>query len=162
MMPAVGNAGRLGKFELRHANHLRIGPAATNADPMIFQQLDGDVGVGQQLHVVVQLAGGDGAGAFFLHFGDARGAQAQIQIGRGEGKLVARRPRTNSWKGSEWWSCVRPLPEWPSVRAASSNLLTVISIVVVPTDAISFYRHNAISRQRASSLNTSLIPKEKP
>ncbi len=56
---------------------------------MIFQQLDGDVGVGQQLYVVVQLARGDGAGAFLFYLGVAGGAQAEVEVGGGERELVA-------------------------------------------------------------------------
>ena len=44
---------------------------------------------GQQLHVVVQLARGDGAGAFLFDLGVAGGAQAEIKIGGGQRQLVA-------------------------------------------------------------------------
>ena len=56
---------------------------------MIFQQLDRDVGVGQQFYVVVKFAGGDGAGAFFFYFGVARSAKAEVEIGGGERQAVA-------------------------------------------------------------------------
>ena len=48
---------------------------------MVLQQLDGDIAIGQQLYVVIQFAGGNGAGAFALDLGRARGPQAQIKIG---------------------------------------------------------------------------------
>jgi hypothetical protein len=79
-----------GEVRLGHADHLGIGTAAANADPVILQQLDGDVGIGQQFYVVVKFAGGDGAGAFFFYFGVARGAQTEIEIGGGECQAVAR------------------------------------------------------------------------
>jgi hypothetical protein len=33
---------------------------------VVFEQLDGDVGVGQQLYIVMQFARWNGAGAFFF------------------------------------------------------------------------------------------------
>ncbi len=65
-----------GEIRLRHSYHFGIGTATANADPVILQQFDGDVRVRQELYVVVQLAGGDGARAFFLHFNAARSSQA--------------------------------------------------------------------------------------
>ena len=85
-----GKCRQAGEIRLGHADHLGVGTAAANADPVIFQQLDGDVGVGQQLHVVVKFARGDRAGAFFFYFGAARGAQAEIEVGRGERQAVPR------------------------------------------------------------------------
>src|SRR5581483_7665847 len=41
-----------------------------------------------QFHVVVQLAGGDGARAFLFDFGRARCTQAEVKIGGGNGKSV--------------------------------------------------------------------------
>ena len=67
-----GKYRQRGKIRPRHSDHLGVGPSAANADPVILQQLDGDIGVRQQLYVVVQLAGGDGAGAFLLDLGVAR------------------------------------------------------------------------------------------
>jgi len=64
----------------RHAHHFCIGTAAADADPVIFQQFDRDIAIGQQLHVVVKLTGWDGTGAFFLDLGRTRGAQAQVKI----------------------------------------------------------------------------------
>jgi len=58
--------------------------AAADADPMIVEQLDGDVGVGQELYVVVEFARGDGAGSFLFYFGVTRSAQTEIEVGGGE------------------------------------------------------------------------------
>ena len=58
-----GKLGNLGIVGARHADHLGVGAAAANLHPVVFKQLDGDVAVGQQLDVVVELARGDGAGA---------------------------------------------------------------------------------------------------
>ena len=55
---------------------------------MVLQQLDGDIAVGQQLHVVIQLARWNGARAFPLHLGRARGPQAEIEISGGNGQPV--------------------------------------------------------------------------
>ena len=55
---------------------------------MVLQQLDGDVAVGQQFDVVVELARRNGARAFALHLGRAGGAQAEIEIGGGDGQPV--------------------------------------------------------------------------
>ena len=56
---------------------------------MIFEQLDRDVGVRQQLHVVMKLARRDGTRTFPFDPGVAGGAQAQIKIGSRKRELVA-------------------------------------------------------------------------
>ena len=38
---------------------------------MVIEQFDGDIGVGQQLHIIMQLARRDRARPFFLHLGIA-------------------------------------------------------------------------------------------
>jgi len=61
-----GEHGQCRKVGAGHSDHFCIGTAAADADPVILQQLDGDIAVGQQPDVVVKLAGRDGAGAFLL------------------------------------------------------------------------------------------------
>ncbi len=86
---AIGRKYRQpGKVRARHADHLGVRAAGANIDPVILEQLDGDIAIGQQLHVVVQLARRNGAGAFLLHLGRARGAQAQVKIGGRDGQPV--------------------------------------------------------------------------
>src|SRR5208282_3377802 len=80
---------------------------------MIFEQLDGDFGVGQEFYVVVKLAGGNGAGAFFFYFGTTRSAQAQVEVGGSDGQAVA---------GGFHRHKVRP-PEKLLLRATSSTKL---------------------------------------
>ena len=77
-----------GKIRPRHSDHLGVRAAGADIDPMVFQQLDRDVAVGQQFHVVVQLAGRNGAGAFALHLRRARRAEAQVEIGGRDGQPV--------------------------------------------------------------------------
>ena len=55
---------------------------------MVLQQLDADVAIAEQLYVVVKLAGGDGAGAIFFDRGGAAGAQAEVEVGGGDGQLA--------------------------------------------------------------------------
>ena len=76
------------EIRLRHPHHLRVGAAAANADPMIVQQPDGDVGVRQQPYVVIKFARRNRARAFFFNFRIARRAQAQIEVGRRQRQLV--------------------------------------------------------------------------
>ena len=89
--PAVGNSGDLGEVGARHADHLGVGAAGADLHPVVVHQLDGDVAIGQQLDVVVELARGDGAGAGLLHLGRAAGADGLVEIGGGDGELVVRR-----------------------------------------------------------------------
>ena len=67
------------------------GVAANNSYVTALQQLDADLAVAQQLHVIVELAGGHRAGTVFLHLRRARGPQAQVKIGGGDGKTVVGR-----------------------------------------------------------------------
>jgi hypothetical protein len=55
---------------------------------VVVHQLDGDVALGEQLDVVVELAGGDGAGAGLFDLGRAAGAQALVEIGGGDGEAA--------------------------------------------------------------------------
>ena len=80
--------GQAGKVGLGHADHLGVGTAAANADPMVIEKFDGDVGVGKKFYVVVKLARGDGAGTILLYFGITGGSQAEIEVGGSEGKLA--------------------------------------------------------------------------
>ena len=89
-LPAAGKVGSPGKLARAMPTILVLERPRANVDPMVLQQLDGDIAVGQQFDVVVQLAGGNGAGAFALHLGGARGAQAEIEIGGGDGQPVVR------------------------------------------------------------------------
>ena len=56
---------------------------------MVLHELDGDVAVGQQLHVVEKLARRNGAGALFLHARRARRTQRKIKIGGRDGQAIA-------------------------------------------------------------------------
>src|SRR5262252_1606984 len=47
---------------------------------MVLQQLDGDVAIGQQLHIVVELSSRNGAGALALYLGGAGSTETQSQI----------------------------------------------------------------------------------
>ncbi len=48
---------------------------------MVFEHLDGDVAVGQELDVVVELARGNGARARLLHLYGCAGADGLVEIG---------------------------------------------------------------------------------
>ncbi len=77
-----------GEIGASHADHLGIRPSTANTDPMIFKKFYGDISIGKQLDVIMQLSGRDGARAFFLHFRATSSAQAEIQIGCSQGELV--------------------------------------------------------------------------
>ena len=57
---------------------------------MVLEQSDGDVGVGQQLYVVIKLARRNCACAFLFHLGVTRCAQAQVEVRRCQRQLVSR------------------------------------------------------------------------
>jgi len=61
-----GELGNLRVVGARHADHLGIRSAAPDLHPVVLEQLDRDVAVGQELDVVVELARGDGAEPGFL------------------------------------------------------------------------------------------------
>ena len=92
-----GNAGRRDGRELRHlrivgarhAHHLGVRAAGANLHPVVLQQLDGDIAIGQQLDVVVKLARGNGACARLLHLHRGAGADRLVEIGRGDVQPVA-------------------------------------------------------------------------
>ena len=56
---------------------------------MVVKQLDGDVAIGQQLDVVVELAGGNGAGAGLLDLDGGAGADGLVEVGGGDVQPVA-------------------------------------------------------------------------
>jgi hypothetical protein len=56
---------------------------------ILVLELDGDVAVGEQLDVVVELAGGDGAGAGLFHLDGGAGADGLIEVGCGDLQPVA-------------------------------------------------------------------------
>ncbi len=57
---------------------------------MVVHQLDGEVAFGQELDVVVELAGRDGASSGLLDLGRATGLEALVEVGRSDGELVVR------------------------------------------------------------------------
>ena len=56
---------------------------------MIFQQLETNFFVGKQAHQFEKFFRRNGAGAFFLHFRFAGGADAQFEIGGRDGEAVS-------------------------------------------------------------------------
>ncbi len=83
-----GKLGHLGEVGAGHADHLGVGAAGADLHPVVVHQLDGDVALGEQLDVVVELARGDGAGAGLFDLGRAAGAQALVEIGGGDGETA--------------------------------------------------------------------------
>jgi hypothetical protein len=81
-----GELGDLREVGAGHADHLGVGAAGADLHPVVVHQLDGDVAIGQQLDVVVELARGDGAGAGLLDLGRATGAQRLVEVGGGDGE----------------------------------------------------------------------------
>ena len=84
-----GEVGNLGIVGAGHADHLGVGAAGANLDPVVLEQLDGDVAVGKELDVVVELARGDGAGAGLFDFDGGAGADGLVEIGGGDVEAVA-------------------------------------------------------------------------
>ncbi len=80
--------GDLGEVGAGHADHLGVGAAGADLDPVVVHQLDGDVALGEELDVVVELAGGDGAGAGLLDLGVAGGLEGLVEVGGGDGELA--------------------------------------------------------------------------
>ena len=89
------DAGYCGQFgDLRvvgaaEADHLGVGAAGADLDPVVVEELEGDFAVGQELDVVVELARGDGAGAGLLDFGFGGGADGLVEVGGGDVDLAA-------------------------------------------------------------------------
>ena len=83
-----GELGNLWIVGARHADHFGVGAAAANLHPVIFKQLDGDVAVGQELDVVVELARGDGAGAGLFDLDGGAGADGLVEIGGGDVEAI--------------------------------------------------------------------------
>jgi hypothetical protein len=61
---------------------------AADLHPVVVKQLDGDVAVGQQLDVVVELARGDGAGAGLFDLDGGAGADGLVEVGGGDVEAV--------------------------------------------------------------------------
>jgi hypothetical protein len=78
----------LGEVGAGHADHAGIGAASTDLDPVVLEELDGHIAVGEEADVVVKLARWDGAGAGLFDFGGAGGADALIEIRSGDDDLV--------------------------------------------------------------------------
>ncbi len=107
-----GELRDLGIIGARHADHLGVGAAAANLHPVVFKQLDGDVAVGQQLDVVVELARGNGAGARLFDLDGGAGADGLVEIGGGDVEPVAFSLEKKIGQNREWWSCVPPRFAW--------------------------------------------------
>jgi len=84
-----GQLGNLRVVGAAEADHLGVGPAGADLDPVVVEELEGDFAVGKELDVVVELARGDGAGPGFLDFGFGRGADGLIEIGGSDVDLPA-------------------------------------------------------------------------
>jgi len=56
---------------------------------VVVEEFDGDVAVLEKFYVVVELAGGDGAGAGFLDFGLCAGTDGLVEVGGGDVNLAA-------------------------------------------------------------------------
>jgi len=77
----VGDLGVVGATE---ADHLGVGASGADLNPMVVEELDGDFAVGEKFDVVVELAGGDGAGAGLFDFGLGGGAEGLVEVGGGD------------------------------------------------------------------------------
>ncbi len=87
-----GDGGKLrdlGIVGAGHADHLGVGAAAADLHPVVFEKLDGDVAVRQELDVVVELARGDGAGAGLFHLDRGAGADGLVEVGGRDVQPVA-------------------------------------------------------------------------
>ncbi len=84
-----GELGDLGEVGAGHADHLGVGAAGADLDPVVVHELDGDVAFGQEADVVVELAGGDGAGAGLFDLGGAGGFEGLVEVGGGDGEAAA-------------------------------------------------------------------------
>jgi len=84
-----GEFWHLGIVGAGHADHLGVGTAGADLHPVVIEEFDGDVALGEELDVVVKLSGGDGAGAGFFDFDGGAGADGLIEIGGGDVEAVA-------------------------------------------------------------------------
>ena len=88
----AGYGGQLwdgGVVGAAEADHLGVGAAGADLDPVVVEELEGDVAVLEELDVVVEFAGGDGAGAGLFDFDFAARADGVVEVGGGDGKLAA-------------------------------------------------------------------------
>ena len=72
-----------------HADQLVVAAVADDVHPMIFQELEFHFAFGQQAQQLEKFLGGDRAGAFFFYLGVAGRADAEFQIGGGDGEAAA-------------------------------------------------------------------------
>jgi len=83
-----GELWYLGIVGAGHADHLGVGAAGADLHPVVVKELDGDVAVGEELDVVVKLAGGDGAGAGLFDFDLGAGADGLVEVSGGDVEAV--------------------------------------------------------------------------
>ena len=78
------------KIILGHSDHFVGLAVGENLHPVIFQQLETDFAFGQEPHELEKFFRGDGSGAFFFHFGFARGADGKLEVGGRQRDAIAR------------------------------------------------------------------------
>ena len=83
-----GELGDLGEVGAGHADHLGVGATRPDLDPVVVHEFERDVAVAEELDVVVELAGGDGAGSGLFHLRRAGGAEGLVEVGGGDGELA--------------------------------------------------------------------------
>ncbi len=84
-----GEVRNLGEVGAGHADHFCVGAAGADLDPVVVHELDADIAVREQFDVVVELAGGDGAGAWLFDARGAGGADALVEVSGGDGEVLA-------------------------------------------------------------------------
>ena len=84
-----GQLGDVGVVGAAEADHPGVGAAGADLDPVVVEELEGDVAIVEELDVVVELAGGDGAGAGFFDLGFAAGSDGLVEVGGGDVELAA-------------------------------------------------------------------------
>ncbi len=127
-----GELGDGGEVGAGHADHLGVGAAGADLDPVVVHELDGDVALGEELDVVVQLAGGDGAGAGLFDLGGAGGADGLVEVGGGDGEGAG--CAVDAWVASKrkfermGMVVLRSTTDWAAVSSRRSSAReTVIS-----------------------------------
>jgi len=106
--PAEGKipAGR-GEFDYWPYRHFGIGATTADANPVVLEQLDGDVGVGSSL-TCRQSCAPDGARALFLTLALQEVAGSRSEVGRGRRQFCLQAASKDSWEEEwGWWSCAR-------------------------------------------------------